>query len=147
METEGEVVGMAARNICINEHDLERLKPLLHDALKSDGLTMKYVQEFQEELKQAKVVKPTSVPVDVVTMNSQVRITNLDSNEQMILAIVFPKEARPPQDRLSILAPMCLALLGRRVGDTIEWGIPSGMMRLKVEELLYQPEADGNYEL
>lgn len=138
---------MAKRNIYINEYDLKRLEPLLYDAAKGKSMTAKYVQEFQKELGRAKVVKPASVPAHVVTMNSQIRITNLDSNEQMIFTIVFPKDAHPSRDRLSILAPICLALLGHKAGETVKWGIPSGMMRLKLEELLYQPESNGNYDL
>ena len=138
---------MAARRIYINEYDLERLKPLLDVVAKGKGRTVQYVLELQKELEQAKVIRAKCIPRDVVTINSRVRITNLDSNEQMIFTIVFPDDAHPTRGRLSILAPICLALLGYRVGDTIEWGIPSGMMRLKLEELLYQPEADGNYDL
>jgi regulator of nucleoside diphosphate kinase len=38
-------------------------------------------------------------------------------------------------------------MLGYRVGSRIEWQVPSGVRRIKVEELLYQPEAAGDYNL
>jgi len=38
-------------------------------------------------------------------------------------------------------------MLGYRVGDVIEWDVPKGKRRLKVEEILYQPEAAGDYDL
>ena len=56
-------------------------------------------------------------------------------------------EANYDEGKISVLAPVGTALLGYRVGDTIEWQVPSGLRRLKVEELLYQPEAAGQYNL
>jgi regulator of nucleoside diphosphate kinase len=38
-------------------------------------------------------------------------------------------------------------MLGYRRGDVIEWEVPSGMRRLKVEEVLYQPESKGDFNL
>jgi regulator of nucleoside diphosphate kinase len=38
-------------------------------------------------------------------------------------------------------------MLGYRVGDVFEWEVPAGKRRLKVDKILFQPEAAGNYEL
>ncbi|HOG24153.1 MAG TPA: GreA/GreB family elongation factor, partial [Candidatus Omnitrophota bacterium] len=51
------------------------------------------------------------------------------------------------KNRISILAPIGMALLGYRVGDIVEWKVPAGTRRLKIEEVLYQPEAAGEYDL
>jgi len=48
---------------------------------------------------------------------------------------------------MSILAPIGTAILGYKLGDTIEWLAPSGLRRLRVDDILYQPEAAGDYEL
>jgi regulator of nucleoside diphosphate kinase len=42
---------------------------------------------------------------------------------------------------------MGVALLGYRVNDIIEWPVPGGVLRIKVLEILFQPEVSGNYEL
>jgi len=42
-----------------------------------------------------------------------------------------------------VLAPIGTAMLGYRVGDIIEWRVPKGIRRLKVLEVVYQPEAAG----
>jgi regulator of nucleoside diphosphate kinase len=34
-------------------------------------------------------------------------------------------------------------MLGYRVGDVFEWRVPRGVRRLKVREVIYQPEAAG----
>jgi hypothetical protein len=61
----------------------------------------------------------------------------------MVYTLVFPNEADIEQNRISVLAPIGIAMLGYRVGDILEWPVPSGLSRLKVKEVLYQPEASG----
>jgi regulator of nucleoside diphosphate kinase len=65
----------------------------------------------------------------------------------MVYTLVFPSEANFDEGKISVLAPVGTAMLGYRVGDSIEWEVPSGRRRLKVEELIYQPEASGDYNL
>lgn len=80
-------------------------------------------------------------------MRSTVRLKDLESGKEMIYSLVFPDEADVEQGRISVLAPVGTAMIGYRGGDTIEWEVPSGLRRLKVEEVLYQPEASGDYHL
>jgi len=37
-------------------------------------------------------------------------------------------------------------LIGYRVGDVITWNVPGGMRMLRVEKIIYQPEAAGDFE-
>jgi regulator of nucleoside diphosphate kinase len=87
------------------------------------------------------------MPEDVVTMNSRVRIKDLNSGEEMTLTLVFPAEANFDQGRVSIMAPIGTALIGCRAGDTVEWEVPSGTRKFKIEAVIYQPEAAGDYDL
>jgi regulator of nucleoside diphosphate kinase len=102
---------------------------------------------LEQELEWAQVVSPQDIPDDVVTMNSQARIRDLDSNEEMVFTLVFPIDADYERGRISVFAPIGTALLGYRAGDIIEWKVPGGVRRLKVEEVLYQPESAGDYHL
>jgi regulator of nucleoside diphosphate kinase len=79
-------------------------------------------------------------------MNSEVYLRNLNTKEEIIYRLVFPEHADANQGWISILAPIGTALLGYRVGDVIEWKVPAGIARLKVEKILYQPEAAGDYQ-
>ena len=85
--------------------------------------------------------------MDAITMRSKVRLKDLESRKEMIYSLVFPNEADIDEGRISVLAPVGTAMIGYRVGDIIEWEVPSGLRRLKVEEVLYQPEASGDYQL
>jgi regulator of nucleoside diphosphate kinase len=100
---------------------------------------------LDEELDRAEIVKPEEIPTDVITMNSTFRLRDLDSGEEVVYTLVFPGKADSANGKISILAPIGTAVLGYRVGDTVEWKVPAGLRRLKVKEVVYQPEATGNY--
>jgi regulator of nucleoside diphosphate kinase len=76
-------------------------------------------------------------------MNSTVRLRDLDSGEVETYTLVYPNEADAEENRISVLAPIGTAIIGYRVGDVIKWPVPGGFVRLRVEEILYQPERAG----
>jgi regulator of nucleoside diphosphate kinase len=131
------------RTIYITQQDMNRLRSLI-DSMKS---SREDLNALSAELEQAKVVSPAEVPADVITMNSKAQVRDLDDNELMTYTLVFPGKANVDEGLLSVLAPIGTAMLGHRVGDEFEWHVPAGAIRLRVEKVLYQPEAAGHYNL
>jgi len=139
--------GMESRDIYITEYDLKRLKELVQVGISFAERDRESLEKLQGELDRAHIVEPTAVPGDVVTMNSRVRFKDLDTNQDKVYTLVFPSEAKLEQQKISVLAPIGTAILGYRVGDTVEWRVPGGIKRVRIEEILYQPEAEGQYSL
>ncbi|MGH7256871.1 MAG: nucleoside diphosphate kinase regulator [Nitrospiraceae bacterium] len=139
--------GMESRDIYITEYDLKRLKELVQVGISFAERDRESLEKLQGELDRAHIVEPTAVPGDVVTMNSRVRFKDLDTNQDKVYTLVFPSEAKLEQQKISVLAPIGTAILGYRVGDTVEWRVPGGIKRVRIEEILYQPEAQGQYSL
>lgn len=135
------------RKIYLTELDMGRLKPLLALPDRLDQRDRQHLDELAKELRRGEVVAPEEIPPNVITMNSKVRLRDLDSGEEAVYSLVYPPDADIRQNRISILAPIGTALIGYAVGDVIEWKVPGGVARLKVEEILYQPEAAGRYDL
>ena len=132
----------------ITKTDRERLGNLIELVRdQNDRQNMAYVNRLEEELEFAETLPSKDIPPDVVTMRSQVRLQDLDTEEDLTYSIVFPMEANFEEGKISILAPLATALLGNRRGDTIEFQAPSRLRRLKIEEILYQPESAGDYNL
>ncbi|ACN16462.1 GreA2 [Desulforapulum autotrophicum HRM2] len=53
-----------------------------------------------------------------------------------------------PEITISILAPVGSALLGLSIGDKIEWPKPGGgNLKVRITEIIYQPERSGDYQL
>ena len=138
---------MEKREIYITEYDADRLKDLISEAKRLVPRGNEYLESLEAELDRSHLVVPTEVPPDVITMNSKVCLVDLDTNEEMVYTLVFPQDADIDQSKISILAPVGTAMLGYRVGDVFTWQVPDGVRRLKVKQILYQPEAAGDYHL
>lgn len=129
--------------IILTSQDLDRLDALL-DSLPAKAFPDKAA--LQAELDRAEVVEPQEVPPSVVTMNSTVRFSIENTDEDFCLTLVYPKDTDGNADRISILAPVGSALLGLSVGDELEWPRPGGgMMKVRVVEIVYQPERAGEF--
>jgi regulator of nucleoside diphosphate kinase len=135
---------MAERDIFITEEDHEKLMQLIEGARQHRRRDLAHIEQLDAELERAHLVASDEIPPDVVTMNSQVVLRDLDTGGEMVLTLVFPRDANVDQQRVSVLAPLGTAILGYRSGDIIEWQMPGGTRRLEVERVLYQPEAAVN---
>ncbi len=133
------------RTIYITDYDLKRLRKLLDAGPARFPMDVQHLKTMKEELDRAIVVSPEDIPPDVITMNSRVHLTNVATGESEVLSLVFPADANVDESRISILAPVGTAMLGYRVGDIIDWKVPGGSVQLRVDDVLYQPEAAGNF--
>ena len=135
---------MKERTIFVTEQDMQRLSDLVESAERISGRDLAHLRMLKEELQEAEVVSSDKIPADVVTMNSRVRLKDLDSGRESVYALVFPRDADVAQGRISVLAPIGTAIIGYRAGDVIVWSVPAGERRFRLEEILYQPEAAGH---
>ena len=135
---------MKTREIYITEYDMEKLRAIIEIYGGNDN---PYLENLEDELDKARVVDPKNIPDNVVTMNSIVRIKDLDTGEEKTFTLVFPGKTNITEKAVSILAPIGTALIGYREGDIIEWEVPAGTKRFQVMEVIYQPERLGTYDL
>ena len=131
------------RQLIINKDDRERLESLFFTDFASAFSDKPYLQSLRGELNAAQILPPEEIPPDVVTMNSTVRLRQFRSKDVETYTLVYPKDADIANDKLSVLAPIGTAILGYRVGDQVQWKVPSGVVRFWIEELVFQPERDG----
>ena len=129
------------KHIIVTTADLQRLRRVVdqHDTPAAESL--------DAELYRAIVMDQATVPADVVTMNSEVVYEDADTSARRTVRVVYPKDADAQRGWISVLAPIGSALLGLRVGESIEWPVPVGRKRVRVVEVRYQPEANGHFNL
>jgi regulator of nucleoside diphosphate kinase len=132
--------------LTMTEFDLRRLDALF-ERLRLHLKPPATLTLLERELERAVVVKPNEVPPTIVTMNSEVEVVDLDTAERRCLTLVFPSMADIEAGRVSVLAPLGTALLGSRQGDLVTWQTPRGARQLRVESIVYQPEAAGRFDL
>lgn len=134
---------MKGKSIVITESDYARLQRLIESSRRFRRRDAQHLDALEQELERATIARAEEVPDDLVTMNSRVRVEDLDSGHMYAYQIVFPKDADLAKNRISVLAPIGTALLGYGAGTTVEWQVPSGMRRLRILDVEYQPEAAG----
>ena len=131
---------MRNRPIVITETDAATLRELLNARARVER-DQGHVDELAAELERALVAGPDEVPADVITIHSRVALLDLVTGERRELVLVLPRESDPGAGRISVLAPLGTALLGYRAGDEVEWTMPGGLRRLRIERT-WRPDAD-----
>ena len=134
---------MKGKSIVITESDYARLQRLIEASRRFRPRDAQHLDALEQELERATIARAEEVPDDLVTMNSRVRVEDLDSGHVYAYQIVFPRDADLAKHRISVLAPIGTALLGYGAGSTVEWQVPSGMRRLRILDVEYRPEAAG----
>jgi regulator of nucleoside diphosphate kinase len=130
----------------MTEFDLRRLDALF-ERLRGQVTPPPTLGLLERELERAIVLAPQEIPPTVVTMNSQVQVVDPDTEERSCLTLVFPSMAGIESGRVSVLAPLGAALLGSSEGAPVTWRTPRGTRRLRIERVVYQPEAAGRFDL
>jgi regulator of nucleoside diphosphate kinase len=133
--------------IILNKNDYSRIQQCIDIAKREKTIGANEAQNLLNELHSALIVHPPEIPEDVVTMNSIVRIRFLNSDKSIQFRIVYPDQSNIKENKISIFSPVATALIGYRVSDEIEWIVPSGLTRIRIDEIVYQPEAAGNFDL
>lgn len=121
--------------IIVTDRDSIRLRGLLGAQSPASFRDQAHLSQLRSELERALVLAADEVPSGVITIDSLVRVVDLDSGKRSVLTLVLPHEADVAQRRISVLAPIGTALLGFRAGDDVEWVMPGGVRRLHVEHV------------
>jgi regulator of nucleoside diphosphate kinase len=130
---------LTCADIFVTAHDKQRLELLI--ALEEGPA----IVDLEHELERAKVVVPQAVASDVVTMNSQLILRLAD--EKHAISLVYPEDADRHIGKLSVLSDLGAAILGYSEGSEIDWLVADRPQRIHIEKLTYQPEAMGDFHL
>lgn len=122
----------------LTELDAARLRKL-----RAGGLPLPPLTDLLDE---AELVAPQAVPADVVTMYAQFVIHDERTGLRQTLVLCYPADAEPAQGFISVLSPAGLGLIGLPVGAQARWAGPGGAETVaRIEAILFQPEATGDY--
>jgi regulator of nucleoside diphosphate kinase len=126
--------------IIVTDADMDRLSRLaraLKHSLFRDQLQL---ESLEQTLESAVVTSAERIPKDVIRMNSRIRVLDCDTETKELYILAFPENSDISTRRISVLAPIGIALLGRRRGDVIETKVPGGARRLRVEWVSQRPQ-------
>lgn len=117
-------------NLLISKSDFDLLQ--LHLTRSGSNLSDFNKTKLSEELKSAKVVQDKDLPEDVASLNSYVGIKNIETGQTFEFQLVLPGEANFKEHKVSVFAPIGVALLGYRIGSEIQWEMPDGLKTFEI---------------
>lgn len=122
--------------LVLTKDDYKLLISYLNGSRSSTPFDRRNAEELQAELRKARLVDTSDFPVDVVRLNSTVRIKAEDKAEVMELKLVTPDKADIKRKKISIMAPIGTALIGFRQGQQVKWKVPAGKKTFTILEVI-----------
>ena len=93
------------------------------------------ILKLDEKLRKAVIIDESQIDLDIVMVGSIVKLYDFDFDEEIEYSIVGSAEADPFEGKISNESPVGKALLGARVGETVEVQVPDGVSKFKVLEI------------
>ena len=137
---------MTSRRL-FTEEDRYRLGHLLASEDARGTVPWHYLDELEWQLETTEATEPSAIPDDIVTMNSTVRLVSSDGAVEALCTVVYPENVELTDLAVSVLEPFGSRLLGRRVGDRVEWEERTVEGPWHVAEVVFQPERVGKFAL
>ena len=117
--------------VYITKSDAASLRRFIHVSLRDRIADVPALHQLSGEVERASAEHPDP-PDDVVRVGSPVTLEFTDTGECMTCTLVYPEEADLDSGKVSILAPLGIALVGCRAGDVIEWRGAAGTFRARI---------------
>jgi regulator of nucleoside diphosphate kinase len=135
------------RTLLFTDADRCRLGQLLTSNDARGVAPWQLLDELEWQLETGEAAHPESIPDDVVTMNSIVRLVNVNSAAEIVCRIVYPEDVDLFDCGVSVLDPLGTRLIGCEVGDLVEWQNRRNRGPWRVAEIVFQPERAGAFHL
>ncbi len=107
-----------------------------YDAAKDEQREIELrIEELEKLLKNVEVVVEDEVDLGKISVGCQVKLYDVEYDEEIEFRIVGSTEANSLQNKISNESPVGKALLGKKVGDTVEVETQAGVIEYKVLEI------------
>lgn len=113
--------------IFISEASLHRLEALAESALERDPIL---ANRLLDELERARIVDQDKMPANVVAIGNAVTYRDGTTGQERTVMLVFPTDADIKQQKISIMTPIGVALLGLKKGARFYWDTRDGERRM-----------------
>lgn len=126
----------------IKKSDERAIKALM-EIMPPSGRTKEF-GVLQSELRRAEIVDEANIPETTIQIGSYFEIQDIESGKWLQFTLTFPKQANLAEKKLSIFSPLGVALIGFQQGQEIEWNLPAGTRKFKIEKVSQSEEALSN---
>lgn len=100
-----------------------------YDAAKeAQGLLELKISKLEDTISNARIIDESKLDLNKVLILSKVKLKNLSNKAELTYTLVPEQEADLKTGRISVDSPIGKGLLGKKVGETAEIMVPSGMV-------------------
>lgn len=104
-------------------------------AKEAQGMLELRIQKLEDAISNLRVIDESKIDTSKVQILSKVKIKNKASNAVMQYVVVAESEANLKEGKISVNTPIAQALLGKKVGDTVNVKVPSGALTFEILEI------------
>ena len=108
-----------------------------HAAKESQSLNEGRIAELEDKLSRAEVIDVTKLAGATVKFGATLTLVDEDTDEEKTYQIVGEAEADVKSGKVSITSPIARALIGKKVGDTVEVNTPGGGKSYEVLKIAF----------
>jgi transcription elongation factor GreA len=102
------------------------------EAKNEQALVEAKIAEIEDTLRYSQIIVDEDITTDAVSIGSIVKLLDLEFDEEVEYRIVGSTEANPSKNRISNESPVGKALMGKKVGETVEVMTPGGIVKFKI---------------
>ena len=106
-----------------------------HAAKETQSLNEGRIAELESIIARAEVIDVSKLSGEVVKFGATVKLVDEDSEEEKVWQLVGEQEADAKQGRISISSPLARALVGKKVGASVEVHAPGGAKSYEIVEV------------
>ena len=100
------------------------------------------MREIEGTIALSEVIDPGKLSGTRVVFGATVRLTDTESGDDTVYAIVGDHEGDIKEGRISISAPLARALIGKEQGDTVNLRTAKGSREYQIQEIKFIPVDD-----
>ncbi len=110
-----------------------------YDAAKNEQAKNEYdIVQLENMLRNAVLIDEDAIDTNTVNVGTVVTLYNENAEFEMTYQIVGSAEADPMDGRISNESPVGKAIIGHKVGDTVDVNTPGGIVRMRVDAITKQ---------
>lgn len=104
-------------------------------AKQAQAINEKRIAELELKLSSARILGDENISADKIYIGAKVKLSDLDSKEEIMYQLVAEDEADFSKGKISILSPVGKALLGKKKGELVNIKVPAGTLKYKIMDI------------
>jgi len=103
-----------------------------HAAKEAQGMMEMKISKLEDIVARARIIDETKIDTTTIRILNKVKIKNKTNNSIMEYQLVPESEANFKLGKIAVSSPIAQGLMGKKVGDTVDIKVPSGIIPFEI---------------